>query len=66
MPTMTMTLREVIIRTSENECSMLQDVRNGRKTEIEMICGEVVRRGERAGFPCPRNTLLLAQIDSLN
>jgi 2-dehydropantoate 2-reductase len=60
------TLREVIIRTSENECSMLQDVRNGRKTEIEMICGEVVRRGERAGFPCPRNTLLLAQIDSLN
>ena len=60
------TLRQVIISTSENECSMLQDVRNGRKTEIEMISGEVVRRGERAGFPCPRNALLLAQIGSLN
>ncbi len=60
------TLRQVINRTSENECSMLQDVRNGRKTEIEMICGEVVKRGERAGFPCPRNALLLAQISSLN
>jgi len=60
------TLHQVIMRTSENECSMLQDVRNGRKTEIEMICGEVVKRGERAGLTCPRNALLLAQISSLN
>ena len=60
------TLLQVITHTSENECSMLQDIRNGRKTEIEMICGEVVKRGERAGITCPRNSLLLTQISSLN
>lgn len=58
-------LKEVLTSTSENICSMLQDVRNGKETEIEMLCGEVVKRGERAGVPTPLNALLLVQIKSI-
>jgi len=58
-------LTEVLNATSENICSMLQDVREGKITEIEMLCGQVVKRGERAGVPTPLNALLLTQIKSI-
>ena len=59
-------LHKVLEKTAENRCSMLQDVSAGRETEIEMLCGEVVRRGERCGIPTPRNAMLLAQINALS
>ena len=58
-------LHLVLKSTAENRCSMLQDVKAGRETEIEMLCGEIVRRGERCGVSTPLNTLLLAQVKSL-
>jgi len=58
-------LHEILEKTAENRCSMLQDVSAGRETEIEMLCGEVVRRGERCGISTPRNAMLLAQIKAL-
>jgi 2-dehydropantoate 2-reductase len=58
-------LRSVLESTSENFCSMLQDVKDGRETEIEMMCGEVVRRGERSGVPTPLNAMLTSQIKAL-
>ncbi|MED6337952.1 MAG: 2-dehydropantoate 2-reductase [Candidatus Thermoplasmatota archaeon] len=58
-------LHSVLVATSNNKCSMLQDVKAGRETEIEMLCGEVVRRGERYGIPTPLNALLLSQINAL-
>ncbi|THF75607.1 ketopantoate reductase family protein [Cohnella fermenti] len=48
-------LLDVCARTSRNESSMLQDVRNGRETEIEAINGAVVRLAASRGLPSPRN-----------
>ena len=59
------TLHKVISDTSENICSMLSDVKEGRETEIDMLCGQVVLRGEQLGVPTPLNSMLLGQIKSL-
>jgi len=42
----------------ENKPSTLQDLEAGRKTEIDMLAGEVVRLGERLGVPTPMAALL--------
>ncbi|MFN2112562.1 MAG: ketopantoate reductase family protein [Anaerolineales bacterium] len=44
--------------TSQNLSSMLQDIQRGAPTEIEALCGEVVRRGASIGLPAPTNQLL--------
>jgi 2-dehydropantoate 2-reductase len=51
--------------TAENRSSMLQDVRNGRPTEIDWINGEVVRRGRRHNVPTPVNEALLKLVEVL-
>ncbi len=43
---------------AENQASMLQDVANQRRTEIEAINGAIVKRGEKVGVPTPVNRLL--------
>jgi len=50
--------KEVCRLTAQNRSSMLQDVLNMRKTEIEMINGAVVREGEKVGIPTPVNRVL--------
>jgi 2-dehydropantoate 2-reductase len=52
-------------RTAHNESSMLQDIQRRVETEIEAICGAVIRAGEAAGVPTPANTVLYALIKSL-
>ncbi len=54
----------VIQRTADNQSSMLQDVLNGRETEIRYITGYLVSEAERLGVPVPRNAALLRQLDS--
>jgi 2-dehydropantoate 2-reductase len=54
----------VIQRTADNQSSMLQDVLQGRETEIRYITGYLVSEARRLGVPCPRNAALLAQLDS--
>ncbi len=44
--------------TFHNRSSMLQDVENGRTTEIDAICGAVVRAGQAVGVPTPVNAQL--------
>ena len=44
---------------------MLQDVLSGRETEIEAICGAVVRSGREHGLPTPFNQTLLAMVKAL-
>ena len=44
---------------------MLADVKAGRETEIDVLCGQVVARGEKLGIPTPLNSMLLSQIKSL-
>lgn len=45
---------ETCVKTAENISSMLQDIRAGRKTEIDSISGEILRRGISAMLPTPR------------
>ena len=56
----------VIERTADNQSSMLQDILQGRDTEIRHITGYLVAEAGRLGVPCPRNESLLAQLDSSN
>jgi 2-dehydropantoate 2-reductase len=53
---------EVVRGTAGNRCSMLQDVENGRPTEIDAINGAVVRAAEEAGVPAPWNRMLVQLI----
>lgn len=58
---------EVAAATSGNISSMLQDIRRNSPTEIDAICGEIVREGKRLNVPTPVNNLLFqlvqAQVD---
>ena len=58
---------EVAAATSGNISSMLQDIRRKAPTEIDAICGEIVREGKRLNVPTPVNKLLFqlvqAQVD---
>jgi 2-dehydropantoate 2-reductase len=49
---------EVSIATSENRSSMLQDVQNSRKTEIEMINGAIASEGIKYSINTPVNKML--------
>lgn len=51
-------VKDVCRLTAQNKASMLQDMLNKRKTEIDMINGAIVREGENAGIPTPVNKVL--------
>lgn len=44
--------------TKNNISSMLQDVRASRKTEIDAISGEIVRRAQQCALPTPRTRVV--------
>ncbi|KDN42707.1 hypothetical protein RSAG8_06664, partial [Rhizoctonia solani AG-8 WAC10335] len=44
--------------TSANFSSMLQDVRNGRETEVKYMNGYLSRMGKKYGVPTPVNNIL--------
>jgi 2-dehydropantoate 2-reductase len=46
---------EVARKTASNQSSMLQDVLRNAPTEIDVICGAVVRVGEKHGIETPVN-----------
>jgi 2-dehydropantoate 2-reductase len=48
---------DVARKTAANHSSMLQDVLRGAPTEIDAICGEVVRRAEKHGLNVPANRI---------
>ena len=56
---------EVAQATAENQSSMLQDVLRGSQTEIDAICGAVVRHGRSTGIPTPINAEFLRLIQAL-
>lgn len=51
--------------TSGNVSSMLQDVLNKKRTEIDFINGVIVRQGQELGIPVPLNSLLLDLIKTI-
>lgn len=56
-------LYDVVIRvaraTADNWSSMVQDVRDGKQTEIDYINGFVVDRAREKGLPCTMNLMLV-------
>jgi 2-dehydropantoate 2-reductase len=52
--------KQVMEGTHDNVSSMLQDIRRGRRTEIDAINGSVVRLGDELGVPVPTNRWLAA------
>jgi 2-dehydropantoate 2-reductase len=50
--------KQVAQATATNRSSMLQDVLNGRPTEIDAINGKIVERGRQVDVPTPVNTAL--------
>ena len=58
-------LKEVVTSTADNRVSMLQDLMAGRKTEIDVICGAIISKGEELGIPTPRNQILLALVKGI-
>jgi 2-dehydropantoate 2-reductase len=51
-----------LIRTAGGKASMLQDIENGRRTEIDTINGAAVGLAERAGLPAPLNRAMVALV----
>lgn len=45
--------------------SMLQDVEAGRRTEVDMFAGKVIKLGEKYGIPTPANRIIFDLIRAL-
>ena len=58
-------VRSVCVDTAGNISSMLQDILNGKRTEIEQINGAFCSFGEVAGVPTPLNATLVSMIEPL-
>ena len=58
-------VKEVCRATATNLNSMLQDLRQGRPTEIDFINGAIVRVGEQEGLPTPINRTLTQLVQAL-
>lgn len=52
-------------KTAGNISSMLQDVRNRRRTEIEAINGAILREGANLKIATPENLLLVSQVKKI-
>ncbi len=59
------TTRDICEKTSINICSMLQDIRNGRKTEIDSINGKIIQYAECKGISTPYNMTVYLIIKSM-
>lgn len=49
---------QLIPVTAEHHASMLQDIRKGKRTEIDALCGAIVRYGEELNVETPYNSFL--------
>lgn len=58
-------VEEVCRSTAENRSSMLQDVMNRRRTEIDAINGAVVAEAEKLGLSAPVNLVLFNLVKTL-
>jgi len=51
--------RMVALRSDDQRPSMAQDMRKGRRTEIELINGFIAAKGDETGIPTPANKALV-------
>jgi len=54
--------RQVAQRSDDQRPSMAQDMRKGRRTEIELINGLVAAKGAETGIPTPANAALVEAV----
>ena len=59
-------IEKIIRNTAENKCSMLQDLENGRQTEIDAINGEIVRIADSNGLDATYNKEIIEKIKSVS
>jgi 2-dehydropantoate 2-reductase len=57
---------EICRATKNNISSMLQDVRAGRKTEIESITGAIIKEANAMNVDVPTNEVLMKRINKLS
>lgn len=53
---------KLIPPTSAHHASMLQDIRNGRRTEIEALNGAVLKLAQESRVPVPVNEVIVAMV----
>ncbi len=53
-------------RTDQNLSSMLQDILEGKQTEIDAQCGALVKLGEQAGVPIPTQQTMLELVQLIS
>jgi 2-dehydropantoate 2-reductase len=58
-------VEEVCRKTATNQCSMLQDILAGRRTEIQQINGELVRRAKEKKAKVPLNEALVGLVEAM-
>ena len=58
-------VKEVALATAENKSSMLQDILNKRKTEIDTINGAIVNEGKKCSIETPVNMVLANLVKAL-
>lgn len=56
------TVNTILTKTAETTCSIVFDLRQGRKTEIKFINGYWCRRGREVGILTPLNDSLVRQV----
>jgi 2-dehydropantoate 2-reductase len=57
---------EVAHKTADNHSSMLQDVLRGAPTEIDAICGAIVKIGHKHGVSTPVNWACWQLVKAIN
>lgn len=57
--------KEVARLTADNKSSMLQDIEGGKRTEIDSICGAIMKLGMEKEIPTPVNSSLMAIIKGI-
>lgn len=57
--------KEVARLTADNKSSMLQDIEGGKRTEIDSICGAIMKLGTEKEVPTPVNSSLMAIIKGI-
>jgi len=53
---------DVILKTAENTNSMLSDINNKRKTEIEFLNGKIIALGEKFGVDVSHNKVIYEKV----
>lgn len=56
---------DVILKTAENTNSMLSDINNKRKTEIEFLNGKIIELGEKFGVDVSHNKVVYDKVHEL-